>query len=184
MRTEYQVVKNTDVSAEHDAASPQQLESPNGCRVLVVDDDLVVRSQLVALLQMDNHEVYAARSGREALELLQSTCCEIMLTDWQMPDMDGLSLCRQARAKHGEAYLYIMMLNARGNQPDMLAGLAAGVDDYVFKGASWEEILARIAFGRRIMRREQPVPNSNAEPAMQVRALPVEIHSGTANVIN
>jgi two-component system, cell cycle response regulator len=164
MRTEGRALQNRELSADHAAISPQQLETTDRCRVLVVDDDFLVRSQLVALLRMDNYEVYAAGSGREAVELLQGTPCDILLTDWQMSDMDGLSLCRQVREKPDEAYVYIMMLTVRGKQLDMLAGLAAGVDDYVIKGASWEEILARIAVGRRITQREPSVPNTGADP--------------------
>ena len=165
MRTERQAVQNAQMSVDYGTAFPQPLETTGRCRVLVVDDDVLVQSQLVALLRMDDYEVYAASSGREAAELLQTMRCEIILTDWQMPDMDGLALCREVRAKPDEAYVYIMMLTVRGKQLDMLAGLAAGVDDYVIKGASSEEILARLAIGRRVTRREQSMPNSEAEPA-------------------
>jgi two-component system cell cycle response regulator len=98
------------------------------------------------------------------VQLLESTRCEIVLTDMQMPEMDGLTLCRQVRAKYDASYVYIMMLTVRGKQLDVLAGLAAGVDDYVIKGASWEEILARIAVGRRITQRAQPIPDGGTDP--------------------
>ena len=86
-----------------------------------------------------------------------------MLTDWQMPDMDGLALCRYVRTAAYDSYIYVMLLTVRDAQQDILTGLAAGADDYVFKGAPVEEILARVEIGRRITHVEQSLRTSNRE---------------------
>lgn len=133
------------------------------CRVLLVDDDELVRAQFAALLQIAGYDVYTAASGDEALRVLDKTSCQIVLTDWQMPDMDGLALCRNIRLRDNTGYIYVLMLSIRGSRRDVLAGLTAGADDYVVKGATTEEILARLQVGRRITHLECSLRQSNLE---------------------
>jgi two-component system, cell cycle response regulator len=131
------------------------------CCVLLVDDDELVRAQFAALLQIAGYDVHTAGSGDEALRVLDKTPCQIVLTDWQMPDMDGLALCRNIRFRDNTGYIYVLMLTVRGSRRDILAGLAAGADDYVIKGAAPEEILARLQVGRRITHLEYSLRQSN-----------------------
>jgi two-component system cell cycle response regulator len=114
------------------------LEPSSTCRVLIVDDDVRVLSRLTALVQLGGYETRTAGSAAAALQILTETPCQIVLTDWHMPDMDGLGL-----------------VTVRAARSDIVAGLAAGADDYVVKGATTEELLARIAVGRRIMQLER-----------------------------
>jgi two-component system, cell cycle response regulator len=86
-----------------------------------------------------------------------------VITDWQMPDMDGLELCRSLRSQADNSYVYILLLTIRQSKHDILTGLAAGADDYIVKGAPTEEILARAEVGRRITRLEQSLRVSNRE---------------------
>jgi len=139
------------------------IEAPASCRVLLVDDDAVVRHRLTALLETAGYEVYAASSGKEALRILDSTSCQIVLTDWHMPDMDGLALCRHLRQVRGKGYIYLLMLTVRSGTADVVTGLNAGADDYVVKGAAPEEILARVEVGRRITHLESSLRASNRE---------------------
>ena len=136
-------------------------EPTQRCRVLLVDDDELVRAQFVALLQIAGYDVYTAGSGDEALRVLDQTPCQIVLTDWQMPDMDGLALCRNIRLRDSTGYVYVLMLTIRSSRRDILAGLSAGADDYVIKGAATEEILARLQVGRRITHLESSLRKSN-----------------------
>jgi two-component system cell cycle response regulator len=133
------------------------------CCVLLVDDDELVRAQFAALLQIAGYDVYTAASGDEALRVLDKTSCQIVLTDWQMPDMDGLALCRNIRLRDSTGYIYVLMLTVRSSRRDILAGLSAGADDYVVKGAATEEILARLQVGRRITHLEYSLRKSNLE---------------------
>lgn len=139
------------------------LEAQPSCSVLIVDDDELVRARLRAHLEKAQFHVQVAASGKEALHVLGTTRCQIVVSDWQMPDMDGLDLCRHVRHQHQEGYVYVIMLSVRGSKQDVLLGLAAGADDYVVKGAPIEELLARIAIGRRITHVENSLRTTNRE---------------------
>jgi diguanylate cyclase (GGDEF)-like protein len=130
--------------------STQEREERDSCRVLLVDDDALVLARLSALLHASDYEVEVASTGEEALRILDSTHCHIVLTDWQMPDMDGLALCRHIRLGDHENYVYVLMLTVRDTEHDVMIGLAAGADDYMVKGTTINDILARLEIGRRI----------------------------------
>jgi two-component system, cell cycle response regulator len=147
----------------NDTILTQRLEAVSPCRVLVVDDDDLVRARLTALLRMAEYEVESAASGEDALRIMSAKHCQILLTDWQMPDMDGLSLCRRVRAEPADSYVYVLMLSVRDSKQDLLTGLAAGADDYVAKSAPIEEILARMEVARRITHVEKSLRSSNRE---------------------
>jgi two-component system, cell cycle response regulator len=133
------------------------------CRVLIVDDDELVLRRLSVLLQRGGYETHAVTTGKAALQILEDTPCQIVLTDWHMPDMDGLALCRELRSRQNDGYIYILLLTVRNGHSDIVAGLAAGADDYVVKGATAEELLARIGVGRRITHLERSLRISNLE---------------------
>jgi diguanylate cyclase (GGDEF)-like protein len=147
----------------HDSTIVQQLAPQWQCRVLIVDDDDLVRAQLSALLKRAHYEVQVAASGEEAMRMLDKSKCQIVLTDWQMPGMDGLALCRRVRLEHVQGYVYVMMLTVRESKQDLLQSLAAGADDYIVKGSSNEEILARMEVARRITHLECSLRESNRE---------------------
>jgi two-component system cell cycle response regulator len=137
-----------------DPIDTRRSDAARQCRVLVVDDDELVRARLAAVLQSSDFEVELAASGNDALRIMAATRCQILLTDWQMPEMDGLTLCRNVRDHQSEDYVYVLMHTVRDSQQDLLTGLAAGVDDYVVKGAPIEELLARLEVGRRVSSRQ------------------------------
>jgi DNA-binding response OmpR family regulator len=122
---------------------------PQSCRVLVVDDDELVRTSLTTLLRTREFDVESAASGADALRIMAAAPCQILLTDWQMPDMDGLSLCQSVRDNQPDRYVYVLLHTVRDGEEALLAGLAAGADDYVVKGAPVSELLARLEVGRR-----------------------------------
>jgi len=131
------------------------------CRVLIVEDDPLVARQLSSLLKSGGYEPHSASSGHEALSVLDETICQIVITDWQMPDMDGLALCRQLRLRPVDAYTYVLIHTVRDSTSDILAGLAAGADDYLIKGATQAEILARLEVGRRTTHLDRSLRKSN-----------------------
>jgi diguanylate cyclase (GGDEF)-like protein len=163
----------------NDAINGQRYAAPHACRVLVVDDDDLARTRLSALLSASQFEVEAAATGAEALRVLDRTHCQVVLTDWQMPDMDGLTLCRHVRLRVQDSYTYVVMLTIRNTQDDMLTGFAAGADDYVVKGATISEILARVEIGRRISRRDNALRITNRENSHLSYSDPV---SGAYNI--
>jgi two-component system cell cycle response regulator len=146
-----------------DTTLMQRLHSAEACRLLVVDDDDLVRARLASLLRTAQFEVEVAASGEEALHIMNLRPCQILLTDWQMPDMDGLALCRIVRSDQHESYVYVLMLTVRDSKEDLLTGLAAGADDYVVKGGSIDEMLARLEVARRITHIEHSLRASNRE---------------------
>jgi two-component system cell cycle response regulator len=140
-----------------------QPEAKHTCRVLVVDDDDLVRAWLTTQLEGAQFEVEVAGSGQEALRLLAAGEFHIVLTDWQMPDMDGIKLCRLIRLGDVAGYVYVLMFTNRETEQDVLTGLGAGADDYIVKGAPVEELIARLETGRRITRMECSLRTQNRE---------------------
>jgi two-component system chemotaxis response regulator CheY len=102
-------------------------------KVLVADDDpgslLVAR----AAVERSGHDCLAAADGDEAWELFLEHRPDVVVTDWMMPGMDGLALCRAIRAQEADLYTYIVLLTSQGSREDVVAGLEAGADDYVTK---------------------------------------------------
>jgi diguanylate cyclase (GGDEF)-like protein len=147
----------------HDTTIVQQLVPQWRCSVLVVDDDEIVREQLSTVLTSAGFDVQLTASGEEALRDLDTSQYQIVLTDWEMPGMDGVALCRKVREKPVEGYVYVVMLTVRQSKQDMLLGMAAGADDFMIKGSSNEEILARMEVARRITHLEYSLRLSNRE---------------------
>ena len=145
-----------------DSLLTRPTNGPQSCRVLVVDDDALVRSRLSALLS-SQYEVEVAATAEEALRILDAMHCQIILTDWKMPGMDGLGLCRHVRRRDHEGYVYVVMLTVRDSEHDVLAGLAAGADAYVVKGAPIAAILAQLDVGRRITLLKQSLRTVNRD---------------------
>jgi diguanylate cyclase (GGDEF)-like protein len=123
--------------------------------VLIVDDDPITLERLAILVRAAGFDVRSASSGRQALELLHREYCPIVMSDWSMPDMDGLDLCRAIRADSFRGYVYILLLTARDSQEDVVAGLDAGADDYLSKRVAEAELMARLRTARRIVALEQ-----------------------------
>ena len=125
-------------------------------RVLIVDDDPDARDYLVAVVQEAGYQTAVAASGEEALHLLETEFCPIMITDRNMPGMDGVTLCKRAREGHYPGYLYIFLLTAQNANADIVSGLKAGADDYLGKkNISAPELVARLGNARRIVSLEQ-----------------------------
>lgn len=134
-------------------------------KILVADDEEIGRRTLEYALKNWGHDVVTARDGREAWDLFtthQGTL-DIAILDWMMPEIDGLTLCRQIRNAMGKAYLYIIMLTAREKTADIVTGLKAGADDYITKPYSFEELEARVHTGNRIVTLERALASHVVE---------------------
>lgn len=123
-------------------------------RILVVDDDLVTGTMLDKVLAKKGYRVTHVTDGARALEALQAQSYRIVLTDWMMPGMDGLTLCRHIRELNPPQYIYVILLTAKSSKSDAVAGLEAGADDYIVKPFDQHELLARIRAGRRLVELE------------------------------
>jgi diguanylate cyclase (GGDEF)-like protein len=140
-----------------------QLPAEQPCTVLLADDDEILREQLAALISDAGYIVRTASSGEEALREFDRDPTRIVISDWEMPDMDGIALCRNIRSRKSAGYTFLLLLTVRRNKRDVVAGLGAGADDYIVKGASAEELLARLNVGRRITGLEHSLRASNLE---------------------
>jgi two-component system response regulator MprA len=119
-------------------------------KVFVVDDDAAVREALGRALRLEGYEVELAADGAEALERLEGdgTAVDLVVLDVLMPNVDGLEVCR--RIRRSGSRLPVLMLTARDEVADRVAGLDAGADDYVVKPFALAELLARV---RALLRR-------------------------------
>ena len=119
-----------------------------GMKILVVEDESVLRAGIVDLLTGDGHEVEAVGDGAAAVKVGTEDDFDLVLLDLMLPKMDGVEVCQHLRkARPG---LFILMLTARGSEDDKVRGLSVGADDYVTKPFGAKELLARIsALGRR-----------------------------------
>ncbi len=126
-------------------------------RILVVEDEAVLREGLVDLLETAGHRVESVESGAAALARGGEPGVDLVLLDLMLPDLSGIDVCRRLRELRPG--LPILMLTARGAESDKVAGLEAGADDYVTKPFGTRELLARVdAMARRLhVGLEQPL---------------------------
>lgn len=124
--------------------------------ILIAEDDRAVRESLERALQFEGYAVLAAKDGGEALEFLGSTTPDAVVLDVMMPGIDGLTVCRRIREKGLD--LPVLMLTARHEVSDRVAGLDAGADDYLVKPYALDELLARV---RALLRRTSVTGNED-----------------------
>lgn len=120
-------------------------------RILIVEDDIDSREMLQVLLQQDGHEVLCAGNGREATDLFDRNRFSLIISDWLMPEVDGLDLCRRVRAANKSHYTYIILLTALKGKAKYLEAMTAGADDFVTKPYDPDELRARLLVGGRIV---------------------------------
>ncbi len=130
-----------------------------GARVLVVDDDPQLREALTRALELDGYAVDTASNGVKALEAIGGKRPDVMVLDVMMPYVGGLDVCRTLRERKDR--LPILVLTARDEVGDRVAGLDAGADDYLTKPFALEELRARL---RALLRRTATEPDSEDAP--------------------
>src|SRR5882672_6222892 len=139
--------------------SNQGLDSPAQSgeifRLLLAEDELLQRKILERVLSRAGYVIETVTGGEEALARVLDGTFHFLLTDWDMPGMDGATLCRRVREAKLPHYLYILMLTGHSTEADLVAGFEAGVDDYVKKPANEAELLARVKAGFRLIRSER-----------------------------
>jgi two-component system chemotaxis response regulator CheY len=124
---------------------------PLALRLLLVEDEPVQRRVLERRLCKAGYVVDTAQDGEEALAKILQKHFQILITDWDMPGMDGATLCRRVREVNLPGYLYILLLTGHDSAADIVVGLDAGADDYIRKPANEAELLARLKAGGRIV---------------------------------
>ncbi len=129
--------------------------------ILLVEDDVITRRLIARQLRRAGYAVEEATDGVEALERIREKFFPILITDWEMPQMDGPTLCRKVRELELEGYVYSLLLTARQGKEHLIEGLEAGADDYLTKPPHEPELMARLKTGARIVALEQSLRAAN-----------------------
>jgi putative two-component system response regulator len=122
--------------------------------VLIVDDDEIATMILNEALTQSGYTVETASNGRQALEILRDGHCRMIVSDWEMPEMNGIDLCRAIRSDETLGYVYFILLTGRNSREERVLGLTAGADDFIAKPFDPPELIARVGAGERILSME------------------------------
>ncbi|MHC4409289.1 MAG: response regulator, partial [Planctomycetota bacterium] len=132
-------------------------------RILLAEDERLTRRSLQRELERWGHEVLAVENGAAAWDEFQRGQFDMVLTDWDMPEMDGQQLVERIRA-HGDAsYSYVIMLTGRSETQDLVVGMEAGADDFLAKPWEREELRVRLSAGERIIGLERRLAERNKQ---------------------
>jgi putative nucleotidyltransferase with HDIG domain len=131
-------------------------------QILIADDDLVTLRLLEKHIQSWDHDVYAAQNGLDAWDIASSTDLDMVITDWNMPGIDGLELCQRIRNADLPGYVYLIIVSAKDTDQDIVTGLRGGIDDYITKPFNFDELCERIITGERIVALERELRNKYA----------------------
>ncbi len=121
-------------------------------KVLIAEDDPVASRMLEAALLKLRHEPVRAADGAGAWELLQAQPVRVVVSDWQMPRLDGLELCRRIRARKGEYVYFILLTQMEASEKNLAAATEAGVDDFLGKPVDYNQLWMRLRVAERILR--------------------------------
>jgi len=145
--------------------------------ILVVEDEDDIRELLRYNLAKEGYQVTGAASGEEALKAVKAARPDLMLLDLMLPGLDGLEVCRSLKQDPQTRNLPIVMLTAKGEEADIVAGLELGADDYITKPFSVRVLLARL---RAVLRRRSAAPLPETAP---INIHELEIHPGRHEVL-
>ena len=121
--------------------------------ILVVEDEPAIQELIAYNLELAGHQTLRAESAEQALEMVQSALPDLVVLDWMLPGMSGIEFARRLRADKRTRAVPLIMLTARADEQDKLAGLETGADDYLTKPFSPRELNARV---KAVLRRRSP----------------------------
>jgi two-component system chemotaxis response regulator CheY len=151
---------------------------PKKMRILVADDDLLLRRTVRLQLAKDGYEVVEAEDGAQAWDLIQREGFQLVVSDWNMPGLEGPELAQLARSSNLPHYIYFVLLTGNANKKDVIAGLKAGADDYLTKPFDGDELRARVAIGVRVVELERKLRDAMA------RLEELAVRDGLLNLYN
>jgi diguanylate cyclase (GGDEF)-like protein len=134
-------------------------------KILVAEDQPTAALLLGHMLKQMGHDVAFVRDGEEAWTRLETGDAPLLISDWMMPQLDGLELCRRIRAAAAERYTYIILLTSRDRREDRLEGLRAGADDFLTKPPDPDELAVRLEIAQRLLAVYDQLARQNARLA-------------------
>jgi len=137
--------------------------------ILVVDDEEDIRALVELNLGREGYQILACDTGERALELVRAKKPDLIVLDLMLPGVDGMEVCRQLKADADTREIHIVMLTARGEEADIVAGLELGADDYVTKPFSGKVLAARV---RRLLRK--PVDQADAGGLVRIEGVTID----------
>ena len=143
-------------------------------KVLIVEDDPFFMRVLHKRIQSEGYQVMTAADGREGMKAIVTYEPDLVISDWMMPEVDGLELCQSVKTGLREAAPYFILLTAKGEISDKLLGLQTGADDYLTKPCDQGELMARVRAGVRIVSLTQELRRTVAELKIANAALKLE----------
>jgi putative two-component system response regulator len=129
------------------------LDGQENCkvRVLVVEDDSIAADLLEHALVEFGWQVTRASNGLDALDCLRDGGFRLMVSDWEMPQLTGIELCRRVRESYVGQYIYIILLTSRSGRENVIEGLSAGADEFISKPFDAQELYVRLRVAQRIL---------------------------------
>ena len=146
-------------------------------KILIAEDDNLTRLLLSSTLTRLGHEVHEAANGREAWETWGNGGFSFVISDWLMPDLDGLEFCRRVRAEKGKGYTYIILLTSRTGTLNYLEAMNAGADDFLGKPLERKGFAARVRVAERILELHARLCDTNTQLECRVRERTAELET-------
>ena len=155
-------------------------------KVLIAEDDIVSAKILEKNIRDWGYEVVLANNGEKAWDLFNKNEMRLVILDWMMPKISGITLCRKIRQKKKDKYVYIILLTSKDNPEDLLKGFLAGADDYITKPFNSLELKARLQTGKRIIDLQRQLREQATRDGLTgllnrkaiLQALEEELHKG------
>ncbi|MBT8359113.1 MAG: response regulator [Desulfobacterales bacterium] len=154
-------------------------------KILIVEDDPVSQKLLEKIVRREGYDSVQVNDGKTAWEEINKEKFDMVITDWMMPEMDGLQLCRKIRQANLSKYVYVILLTSKDQTEDAVAALDAGADDYIKKPFNPDELKARILAGNRIIELEDNQKKANAQLLQSEKMASIgQLAAGVAHEIN
>ncbi len=144
---------------------------PENNSVLIVEDNPASQSLIEKIVGRAGFETMCVNNGREALEIMDEKFFPIVITDWVMPEIDGLQLCKAIRSKPAKGYVFILLVTARDSLLDIITGLETGADEYIIKPINPLELAARLKTAQRIIKLETCLKAANKQLLQEIDRL-------------